>query len=64
MLSWADQTLATLRPNYPEWDMWYVPSYPKGQTWHARPKGAPVATIHAESPEVLIAAIAEQEAAR
>ena len=64
MTSWAERTLATLRPNYPGWNIWLVYVVPSGQTWHARPKGTPVATIHAESPEELVAAIAEQETAQ
>jgi hypothetical protein len=60
--SWTDQQLAMLRPLYPEWDLWAVRCWPKHTVWCARPKGTPVATINADSPEELIAAIAEQEA--
>ena len=59
--TWAERTLATLRPNYPGWDIWVVYAVPRGQTWYARPKGTPIATIHAETPEELITAIANHE---
>ncbi len=62
MQSWDDQQLAILRPNYPHWDLWYVPLFVGGVTWCAKPKGAPIATINADSPEHLIEAIREQEA--
>ena len=63
MQSWADQQLAILRPQYPEWDLWTVRLVmPSGYVWCARPKGHPVATINADSPEALIAEIAEQDA--
>ncbi len=53
-----------LRPKYPRWDIWCVRTLkPKGTVWCARPKGSPVATINADSPEELIAAIREQETA-
>ena len=53
-----------LRPLYPGWDLWAVRYATMRQTaWCARPKGTPVATINADSPEALIAEIAEQEAA-
>ena len=61
-MSWADQTLATLRPNYPQWDLWYVPKVYGSPVWCARPKGTPTATINTDSPESLIIQIAEQEA--
>jgi hypothetical protein len=65
MNDWADEQLAMLRPRYPDWDIWHVRYvYPKPRlSWHARPKGSPVATINADSPEELVAAIAEQEGA-
>jgi hypothetical protein len=60
----ADDTLAMLRPLYPRWDIWTVRIATARQiVWCARPKGAPVATINADSPEALIAEITEQEAA-
>jgi hypothetical protein len=64
MTDWADDQLALLRPNYPDWDLWFVRLYPTGTSWHAKPGGERCATIHADSPEELVAAIAEQEAAR
>jgi hypothetical protein len=61
---WTDRQLAMLRPKYPHWDLWVVHVYqPKHTVWCARPTGTPVATINADSPEALIAEIAEQEAA-
>lgn len=59
--SFADQQLAILRPRYPEWFIWYVPVYPNGYVWCARPAGSEVATINEGSPEELVAAIAEAE---
>ncbi len=61
---WTESQLAMLRPLYPGWDLWAVRYATMRQTaWCARPKGTPVATINADSPEALIAEIAEQEAA-
>jgi hypothetical protein len=52
-----------LRPQYPHWDIWTVRTVvPSGYVWCARPVGHPVATINVESPEELIAAIAQAEA--
>jgi len=65
MRSWDDQQLAILRPKYPAWDIWVVRlGCRRGSIWCARPAGTDVATINVESPEELIAAIAEQEAAQ
>ena len=66
MITWADQQVAKLRERFAaRWDVWYVPLYPIGQSWHARPVGAPVSTISADSPEGLAERIeaAEVEAA-
>ena len=56
---------AELSQQYQGWDVWYVRSInPRPfTTWHARPKGHPVATVHADSPEALAAEISEQEIA-
>ena len=60
--SYADQQLALLRPNYPDWDLWTVKVLiPSHTVWCAKPKGSAVATINADSPESLVAEIAEQE---
>jgi hypothetical protein len=61
--SWDDEMLAMLRPQYADWDLWTVRYVYPGphSTWCAKPKGAPVATINADSPEQLIAEIREQE---
>ena len=61
MADWVDGQLAALRPNYPGWDIWFVPCYPVGVTWCARPAGHPVATINVSTPEDLIAEIRRQE---
>ncbi len=62
MRSWDDQQLALLRPMYPHWEIWTVRVLiPKGTVWCARPKGHPVATINADSPEHLIEEIRRQE---
>ena len=50
---WADEQLARLRERYRDWDIWYVPVFMGPDTWCARPKGAPVATINAGSPDEL-----------
>ncbi len=62
---WTESTLALLRAEWPTWDIWAVRClYPKPHNvWCGKPKGAPTATINADSPEALIAEIAEQEAA-
>lgn len=63
MQTWAGERAGILKARHPCWDAWYVTRFPyKGYTWHARPTGAPVATIHAESPEALSEAIEAQEA--
>ena len=59
--SWVDQQLAILRPNYPDWDLWVVHAVYGPDTWCARPKGSPIATINTDSPEHLIEAIRQQE---
>jgi hypothetical protein len=61
-MRWADNRLAELRPRYPKWDIRYVPLYPTGTAWCAKLVGAPTATINADSPEALAAAIRKQEA--
>jgi hypothetical protein len=61
--AWAEQQLALLRPKYEgRFDIWFVRNPVTRQvSWHARPTGSPAATIHADSPEALISAIAEAE---
>jgi hypothetical protein len=59
--SWADKQLADLRETYGCWDIWYVALAPRqGYSWHARPVGTQTATVHAETPEELVAAIGKQ----
>ena len=61
MQTWADEQLAILRANYPAWDIWFVPRYPRGETWCARPTGHRLATINMSTPEDVIAEIRRQE---
>lgn len=62
MQSWAEQQLANLRPQYEgRWQIWVVPRYCQTTVWCARPKGSPIATINADSPEHLIEEIRRQE---
>lgn len=64
-MDWADQQLAILRPKYPAWEIWVVRlGCRRGTIWCARPAGTEVATINAETPEELVAKIAEQETSR
>ena len=55
MQSWADRQLADLRETYDGcWGVWHATCSPGlGYTWHARPVGAPAATVNADSPEGL-----------
>lgn len=55
--SFAEQTLAVLRPLYPEFDLWVVPTVYSGTTWCARRVGEETACVNANSPEELIAAL-------
>jgi hypothetical protein len=64
MQTWADGEQARLRQVHEGFDIWFVPKYPVGYTWHARPKGTPVATINSNSPDELSAAISAAELAR
>jgi hypothetical protein len=62
--TWADDEQERLSQLHQDWDMWFVSRFPhKGVTWHARPRGAPVATVEADTPDELDAAIdaAEEE---
>ena len=61
MNSWADEQLAALQPRFPAWDIWYVRSLGVGYSWHARPAGAPKATLNADSPDELAEQIQAQE---
>jgi len=64
IVSWADSTLAALRPMYEgRFDIWYVYCQPKRYVWCARRVGEAAACINAPDPETLVAEIAEQEAA-
>ncbi len=61
--TWADTVTRQLNANLDgRWYVWYVPRVGRGQTWHARRAGEDIASINAETPEALVAAIAEQEA--
>lgn len=63
-MDWADDQLAALKPRFPDWDIWFVREYVGGQTWCAKPAGARIATVHAESPDALATQLQEQEIAR
>jgi hypothetical protein len=54
MTTWADERLAQLRADWPDWDIWYVLRYLVPAIWCAKPKGAEVATINTDSPERLV----------
>lgn len=57
MRSWNDQQAEILRDHFPSWDCWYVVRLYSPDTWHARPKGHPVALVDASSPDELARAI-------
>ena len=58
---WADDQLAALKAAFPGFDIWYVRWLGVGYSWHARPAGAPKATLNADSPDELAALISELE---
>ena len=63
MTTWDDEQAEMLNRTYEgRWYVWFVRTVYTGTTWHARPAGTEVATVNADSPEALVAAIAEQEA--
>jgi hypothetical protein len=57
--TWADEQLGLLSERFPGWDIWYVRCYPNLLAWCARPKGAPISTIGADTPEHLAEYILE-----
>ena len=63
MQSWADEQQEQLRERFPGWEVWYVRGiYPKPfYSWHARPVGAPAATVGAWTPEQLAGQIEQAE---
>ena len=62
IMSWAHGQQYQLKARHPGYDIWYVGRYPeRGYTWHARPKGTPAATHHAESPGELDEALRQAE---
>jgi hypothetical protein len=65
MQLWVDQQLERLQSIHGDyWEIWTVSKSPAalGYTWCARPKGTPIATLHADHPDDLDALIkAEQE---
>lgn len=62
MQSWADREHERLNQIHGDgWDVWYVPTFPVGCTWHAKPKGTPIATIHADSTGDLEEQIKQQQ---
>lgn len=60
MQTWAEEQLETLRGNFPDWDIWHVRIVYGPDVWCAKPKGDPVATINAWSPDELEFEIREQ----
>jgi hypothetical protein len=55
VFSFAEQALATLRPLYPEWQLWVVYHLrPNPDLYCARRHGEAAASVWAESPEDLI----------
>jgi hypothetical protein len=60
--SWADSEKDRLNRIYGEgWSCWYIYHQPKSYSWHARPAGARIATIHADSPGDLERQIKDQQ---
>ena len=59
--AWADDQLAALKAAFPGFDIWYVRWLGVGYSWHARPAGAPKATLNADSPDELAEQIQAQE---
>jgi hypothetical protein len=54
MTTWEDRQKAILATVFPDWDIWFVrKAVARETTWHARPKGHPVATVDASSPREL-----------
>ena len=62
MQTWNDEQAATIRVQYPEWVIWYVTRVYGPVSWHARPKGHPLATVNAASPDELRKLLDEREA--
>ena len=58
MANFADDTLAMLRPLYPDFDLWTVKRVgAKGYVWCARRKSEQTAVVNADSPEELVEAL-------
>jgi hypothetical protein len=57
--SFANSTLAVLRPLWPEFDLWVVHRIYDADVWCARRVGEQTACINANSPEQLIGALQE-----
>jgi hypothetical protein len=57
--SFAEQTFAVLRPLWPEFELWTVPTVYSGTTWCARRIGEQTACVNANSPEELIGRLQE-----
>lgn len=60
IMSWSSKQAERLRRLFQDWDIWYVPRYLGPDTWCAKPKGSPVATINSDSPDELEFEIREQ----
>ena len=57
--SFADSTLAVLRPLWPEFDLWVVHRAYGDDVWCARWVGEETACVNANSPEELIGKLQE-----
>jgi hypothetical protein len=53
------EAIARLEREHPGWQIWVVPRVYGGPVWCARPHGAPVAQLHADTPEHLSEYITE-----
>jgi hypothetical protein len=62
---WAEERATCLRERHATWDVWFISKFPLlGYTWHGRPKGHPVSTLAADTPDELSAAIDAAESER
>lgn len=59
-ITWSSEQAARLSELFPDWDIWFVPVYLGPDAWCAKPKGSPIATINAHSPDELEFEIREQ----
>ena len=57
----TDEIVAALEREHPGWEVWVVHRVYGGPVWCARPAGAPVAHLHADTPEHLGEYITERQ---